>query len=223
MTRLLLVRHGQTPSNVLGLLDTALPGPGLTDLGIAQAQQLVRTLADERINKVACSAGRRAIATATPLAEVRGLVVSEWPELREVAAGDWEMSADPDRIEKYIRIVGGWMLGDLDVATPGPTGESGRDVLARVDAVIDGIARAGTVLVVAHGAVLRFWASYRAENVDVGFTASHPLRNTGLVVLEGQPGVGWTCESWAVSPPDGEAVTEPEPDSGPAASAIPLN
>ena len=25
--RLLLIRHGQTPSNVLGLLDTALPGP----------------------------------------------------------------------------------------------------------------------------------------------------------------------------------------------------
>ena len=31
--RLLLIRHGQTPSNVLGLLDTAVPGPGLTDLG----------------------------------------------------------------------------------------------------------------------------------------------------------------------------------------------
>jgi release factor glutamine methyltransferase len=35
--RLLLIRHGQTPSNVLGLLDTAPPGPGLTDLGVEQA------------------------------------------------------------------------------------------------------------------------------------------------------------------------------------------
>ena len=35
--RLLLVRHGQTPSNVAGLLDTALPGPGLTALGTRQA------------------------------------------------------------------------------------------------------------------------------------------------------------------------------------------
>ncbi|MCM1975585.1 histidine phosphatase family protein, partial [Streptomyces sp. G1] len=35
--RLLLVRHGQTPTNVDYLLDTAVPGPGLTELGLAQA------------------------------------------------------------------------------------------------------------------------------------------------------------------------------------------
>ena len=29
--RLLLIRHGQTPANVRGELDTAAPGPGLTD------------------------------------------------------------------------------------------------------------------------------------------------------------------------------------------------
>ena len=28
--RILFVRHGQTPANVRGLLDTAAPGPGLT-------------------------------------------------------------------------------------------------------------------------------------------------------------------------------------------------
>ena len=30
--RLVLIRHGQTPSNVCGLLDTAPPGPGLTHI-----------------------------------------------------------------------------------------------------------------------------------------------------------------------------------------------
>ena len=34
--RLVLVRHGQTPSNVAGVLDTALPGPGLTEEGQQQ-------------------------------------------------------------------------------------------------------------------------------------------------------------------------------------------
>ena len=34
--RLLLIRHGETPGNVLGQLDTAHPGPGLTDLGERQ-------------------------------------------------------------------------------------------------------------------------------------------------------------------------------------------
>ena len=36
--RLHLVRHGQTPSNVAGALDTALPGAPLTELGREQAE-----------------------------------------------------------------------------------------------------------------------------------------------------------------------------------------
>ncbi len=47
--RLLLIRHGQTPGNVLGQLDTAHPGPGLTELGEQQAAALARSLANERI------------------------------------------------------------------------------------------------------------------------------------------------------------------------------
>lgn len=34
--RLILIRHGQTPSNVEHFLDTAVPGPGLTELGSQQ-------------------------------------------------------------------------------------------------------------------------------------------------------------------------------------------
>lgn len=33
--RLLLIRHGETPTNVGYLLDTAVPGPGLTEIGRA--------------------------------------------------------------------------------------------------------------------------------------------------------------------------------------------
>lgn len=35
--RLFLVRHGEFPSNPLGLLDTAVPGERLNETGIAQA------------------------------------------------------------------------------------------------------------------------------------------------------------------------------------------
>ena len=38
--RLILIRHGETPSNVRGSLDTSLPGPGLTDLGQEQAEAI---------------------------------------------------------------------------------------------------------------------------------------------------------------------------------------
>ena len=34
--RLILVRHGQSPSNIERLLDTTSPGPSLTELGLEQ-------------------------------------------------------------------------------------------------------------------------------------------------------------------------------------------
>ena len=43
--RLVLVRHGRTPSNVRHRLDTALPGPGLDELGHAQAEEVAGLLA----------------------------------------------------------------------------------------------------------------------------------------------------------------------------------
>jgi broad specificity phosphatase PhoE len=53
--RLLLVRHGQTPSNVRSLLDTAVPGPGLTELGERQAAAPPEALAGEDIDALYAS------------------------------------------------------------------------------------------------------------------------------------------------------------------------
>ena len=46
--RLLLIRHGQTPSNLKFLLDTAVPGAALTELGERQAAALPEALAEPR-------------------------------------------------------------------------------------------------------------------------------------------------------------------------------
>ncbi|MGN0095129.1 MAG: histidine phosphatase family protein [Corynebacterium sp.] len=48
MSRLLLIRHGQTTSNVSHALDTNLPGAALTDLGWSQARAAGERLARER-------------------------------------------------------------------------------------------------------------------------------------------------------------------------------
>ena len=47
MTRLLLIRHGQTTSNVRHALDTSLPGAALTDLGWSQARAAGERLAGD--------------------------------------------------------------------------------------------------------------------------------------------------------------------------------
>src|SRR5665647_3502119 len=52
--RLILVRHGQTSSNISRALDTAEPGPDLTDLGRAQAAALSRVLDGAPIGAAVC-------------------------------------------------------------------------------------------------------------------------------------------------------------------------
>jgi probable phosphoglycerate mutase len=204
--RLLLIRHGQTASNVLGLLDTAPPGPGLTELGVQQAAALPATLADQRIDLIAASTQPRTQLTAAPLAAARDLDVLIRNGLCEVAAGDLEMRGDEAAVRTYLSTVRQWMEGDLDLAVPG--GETGAQVVARFDAVVEETTelvagRTGddsVVTLFAHGAVLRTWATVRGADEAVRrdlFERFHPLHNTGLIAMESLPGGGWRMESWA--------------------------
>ena len=225
--RLTLVRHGQTPSNSAGLLDTDPPGPDLTDLGREQAAALPTFFADQCIDVLATSGYVRTDATAEPLRAARGLELLRLPGLREVRAGDLEMRGDPEAVQLYLQTIARWMSGEPQVRLPG--GESGQDVLDRFDAgiaaVADQVERTvtdgdpGAAVVIAHGAVIRTWASIRGDNLPVGYSARRPLHNTGAIVLEGDPGAGWHVIEWA-----GEAVVGPELDDpgadGPAGEPI---
>ena len=71
--KLLLIRHGQTPGNVAGQLDTAFPGPGLTELGERQAAALPEALADEGIEALYTSTLLRTQRTVAPLGEGHGI------------------------------------------------------------------------------------------------------------------------------------------------------
>ncbi|MFH0515776.1 histidine phosphatase family protein [Streptomyces sp. M41] len=213
--RLLLIRHGQTPSNLEHLLDTAVPGPGLTELGRAQAEALPEALAGEDIEAVYASTLTRTRLTAAPLAAARGLDVLVRDGIRELSAGDMEMlPGDVPQAKPYMRTVFAWAAGDTELRMPG--GESGAQALARYDAVVAEAAGSGarTVAMVSHGAAIRMWTAARAVNVDVAFAAAHPLQNTGVVVLEGTPVDGWKVLAWA------GAVVAPAGDSGPAGRPV---
>ncbi|MEU6506089.1 histidine phosphatase family protein [Streptomyces sp. NPDC046942] len=213
--RLLLVRHGETPSNVDHLLDTAVPGPGLTPLGEVQAAALPAALAGEAIEALYVSTLLRTQLTAAPLAAARGLEPIVRAGIRELSAGDLEMlPGDSPGGVQYLRTVFAWAAGDTTLRVPG--GESGDEALARYDAVIAEAAAggAGTVAMVSHGAAIRVWTAARAANVDAAFVAARPLDNTGVVILEGAPADGWKVLSW-----QGAAV-EPAGEPGPTGEAL---
>jgi probable phosphoglycerate mutase len=215
--KLWLIRHGQTPSNVLGLLDTAVPGPGLTDLGVEQAAAIPGALRDQPLTTVFASSQTRAQLTAAPLAADRGLLVQVRPGLREVSAGEWEMRSDKEAVHGYLGAIGEWFAGDLDHRLPG--GESGREVLERYDEVVDElVAAGGDAAVVSHGAIIRFWATVRSSNLPRAFGAANVVHNTGIVELEND-GSGWRTLSWAGTAVGGLELDDPGTD-GPGGDAF---
>jgi broad specificity phosphatase PhoE len=212
--RLLLIRHGQTPSNIKGLLDTAVPGPELTRLGHEQARALPVALAEEPIEALYASTAIRTQLTASPLAGSTRLDVGIRDGLREISAGEYEMLGDGESIAVYLRTVFAWTAGELDRRMPG--GPDGFETFGRFDDVVaeaeaEGL---GTVALFSHGAMIRSWAGARAKNLDAEFAARNILSNTGVVVLEGS-GSEWEAVTWMGEAVGGPAVEDSLAD-GPA-------
>jgi broad specificity phosphatase PhoE len=201
--RLILVRHGQTPANVDGILESTVPGPGLTALGHDQAEALVEALADEKIDAIFVSSMIRTHLTAAPLVAARGLEPAVRDGLREIAAGDVEGKTDEASVHQYVHTLLEWCAGELDVRMPGA--ETGREVIDRFDQVVDEAEALGvdSVVLVSHGAMIRAWCAARTGNVDLDFVSNHYVVNTGIVVIEGSKENGWEVESWL-----GESVSE---------------
>jgi len=208
--RLLLIRHGQTPSNVAGALDTARPGAGLTPLGHAQAAAIPAALAEEEVVAVHASVLTRTQLTAAPLATARGLEVTVVEGLEEIAAGDLEMHTERASVEAYVGAIGRWAHGELDHAMPG--GPDGHAFFQRYDAAVAAIHAAhpdATVAVVSHGAAIRLWVAARAGNVGPEHAVEQRIMNTGMAVLEGSPTSGWTLLEWHEEPLGGVDLEDP--------------
>ncbi|MGM1064967.1 histidine phosphatase family protein [Saccharothrix sp. Mg75] len=195
--KLIIVRHGETASNLKMALDSLPPGPPLTEAGVAQAAALAESLADEPVAAVYASTAIRAQQTAAPVAAAHGLEVRVVDGVQEIFCGDLEGRHDREAFEIFIAVVKRWAEGDLDVPLPG--GETGRQVLDRylraVGEITAGHRDTDTVVLVSHGASLRMAALALAVNVRPALAESGLLPNTGRVVLE-DTGDGWLCTSW---------------------------
>jgi len=202
--RLILVRHAESTSNVRHILDATSPGPELTARGLDQAVQLPAALAAFDVDAVYASSLTRAQQTAAPFAASIGLPVIVRDGLREISAGSLELRGDDESMRAYFATVDAWHAGDLARRMPG--GDDGSEVLARFDAVVAEIAGLGVpvVLVVSHGAMIRFWIAARTNEGPAALVAAEMLENTGVIELDGDTGAGWSVRSWIPS-----AVAQP--------------
>lgn len=158
MTRILLVRHGETEWNaerrVQGHTNSALSARGRR-----QAEAVAARLARTPLTAIYSSDLSRALDTAALIAAPHGLTVTPVPGLREKSYGVWEglteaeiQAASPDGWRRYH------VERELDYAIPG--GETWEQVRTRILNVLhlilaDHPQPQDTVALVGHGGSLR--------------------------------------------------------------------
>lgn len=199
------VRHAQSTANAAGIIDSTVPGPGLTDLGDVQAVAIAEALAPNAYDGIYVSDMIRTQLTAAPMAAERGMTPDMLGGVREISAGIFEGHGGLAGIG-YVLPPAAWVLGARIVPVLG--GENGNGFAARVDAAVADIYQSGDLnpVVFSHGATIMAWTLMNVVNPDLLLAVTHPLGNTDVVVMTGSPEDGWTLESW-----DGIAVN---PDPG---------
>lgn len=149
-SRLILLRHGQTPLSAARQY-SGVGNPQLTDLGERQAAAAAARLgARGGIDHIVCSPLARARRTAEHCGEALGLDVVEHEGLIEMDFGRWEGLTFQQAHEADPETHAAWMR-DITVAPPG--GESVQDAYQRVSATLAELRdtyRDSNILVVSH-------------------------------------------------------------------------
>jgi broad specificity phosphatase PhoE len=102
VTRLYLVRHGQSAGNAEGRFGGHGPTP-LSELGHEQARLTAQALAKEKIDAIYTSDLSRAVQTAKPLAELLDLPIVQTPAFRERHVGVLEGLTFDESKESFPR------------------------------------------------------------------------------------------------------------------------
>lgn len=161
MTRLILIRHGQSLANA----DDLFAGHSdfdLSDFGRRQARRAAEyLLRRERIDRIYASDLLRAYHTACPIGDAFGLPVVKDAGLREIFAGEWEGLSFPAIAEQYPEPFRVWRE-DYSHARP-VGGESTAEVYTRIVPHVCELAErhdGECILLATHATVVRAFDAY---------------------------------------------------------------
>ena len=204
------VRHGESEGNVSCCIDTTIPGPHLTTNGQTQAQDRANQLASDGIayDGIYYSDMVRTQETAAPFATLKPtLSQTELAGLHEVQAGIYEGAPQNSGFERLLYVLPAlaWASGLYFVPMPGSPDLTGANFQSRYNGAVEDIYNSGDQKPVAfsHGLSIMAWTLMNVDNPDLSLLLGHPLGNTAVVTVNGNPTDGWTLVSW-----DGTAVSQ---------------
>lgn len=193
---LTFVRHAQSVSNAEGIINTEVPGAGLTEEGRKQATQIAHQLGRNGYDGIYASTMVRTQQTAAPMSEQLSRRVEVLPGLREIDAGWYEDEPKSISGSTYLLAPKDWLHGDRANAIPGSI--DGNEFNDQFTAAVQKIYDRGDAKPVAfsHGAAIMTWTLMNVKNPKDSLMTDHPLPNIGRVVITGSPATGWRLVDW---------------------------
>ncbi len=159
-TTVLLVRHGQTRSNVTGYYMGWFE-EDLDEVGYDQARKLSARLAGLPIASIYTSPLKRAFSTASLIAEPHSLKVKPCDDLIEIKLGDWQGLHESEIEKRWPEL---WKQSQVDPSgLTMPNGESFGQVADRAVRAFEAVVtdnRGKQVVMVTHDIVVRILAAY---------------------------------------------------------------
>lgn len=199
--KLIFARHGQSEANVLGIISNRDLPYGLTELGQAQADQLVQALSDDAITHVYTSPILRAQQTAEIAAAALGCAYEITDALREFDCGIAEGRGDEGAWQLHDDVIREWRSAgrhDARIAD----GESFNDLRDRfLPFVVQLQIRhvTDTVLCISHGSMLNLMLPEVLANVNPQWADAHPIGNCATLHAEQRDGQ-LVCTIWCDLP-----------------------
>jgi len=209
---LTFVRNAQSQADADGIIETGVPGPGLSADGKTQAQALVHQIVHTDIDSIYSSDLAEAQQTAAPLASELSKQVEVLPGLGSIPAGWYNGKPESMAYSTYMVAPVHWIQGDVNDSIPGST--NGRDFNEHFTAAIKKIYESGhnKPVVFSQGTAIMVWTMMNVKNPKTSLVVpdppkdpdqvapqrpgSHPLPNVGRVVITGNPTNGWTLVDW---------------------------
>ena len=185
MTRLLIIRHGQSQANLDGIFVGHINSP-LSDLGMRQAELTASYIAETyHVDTVYASDLDRAFYTGKRVADLLGLPITADAQLREIYAGDWENVKFDTLATQYGEPYQVW-LKDIGRAIC-TNGESVAQLQTRFVSALRRIARENdgkTVVIGTHATPIRTFMTHCAD-CDLSQMKDIPwVSNASVTIVE---------------------------------------
>lgn len=183
MTKLILVRHGETDWNSISRIQGDLDIP-LNSQGKKTAERLASELSGEKIDTVCSSALSRSWETAERIAGTRGLKVNRLKELNEVNQGVWQGLLLSEIKKRHKKRFSMWKSQPLSVTPPKGEGmkEAYDRALSCAHKILDRHNEKETICIVSHEIILTLLKCHFLHNDPQNIWKMVPKAGTWEVI-----------------------------------------